>query len=54
MLQFLLGVVLKAQGEPDRAVSAATKARNLGVNTDKLQTEDPKTWSRVLSTFEIR
>jgi tetratricopeptide (TPR) repeat protein len=54
LLQFLMGVVLKAQGEQDKALAATTKAKSMGINTDKLQNEDPKTWSRILSNFDMR
>jgi tetratricopeptide (TPR) repeat protein len=52
MLQFLLGIVLKGLGESDKASAATAKARSLGVNADKLQSEDPRSWSRLLSSFE--
>ena len=51
MLQFLLGLVLKAQGKSDQAKSALSKAMRFGVNVQKLQREDPKSWARILSTF---
>lgn len=52
MLQFLLSVVLKAQGESEKAVATSGRARNLGVNVEKMQAEDPVKWSRVLSSLE--
>jgi Flp pilus assembly protein TadD/TolB-like protein len=52
MLLFFLGFLLKTQGEGEKAAAAMDKARRLGVNVEKLQTEDPKTWSRVLSRWE--
>jgi Flp pilus assembly protein TadD len=51
MLQFLLGFLLKAQGEFEKADAASGRARGLGINVDKLQAEDPKTWSRLLLTW---
>lgn len=54
MLQFLTGIVLKTQGDNERALAAIAKARELGVNTEKLQAEDPKLWSQVLLNFEAR
>lgn len=51
MLQFLMGSLLIAQGEGERAEAAMGRAKNLGVNVEKLQMEDPKEWSRVLSTW---
>ena len=52
MLQFMLGFLLKAQGENEKAAIATAKAKSLGVNVEKLQTEDPKTWSRLISSWE--
>ncbi len=54
MLQFLLSIVLKAQGEPEKAAAAAGKAKNLGINVEKYQAEDPIKWSRALSSLENR
>lgn len=54
MLQFLMGVMLMAQGDNEKAAEASAKAKSLGLNVAKLQTDDPKTWSRVLSKFESR
>jgi tetratricopeptide (TPR) repeat protein len=54
MIHFLLSVVLKTQGESDKLATAIAKAKSLGLNVDKLQSEDPKTWSRVMSNFESR
>jgi tetratricopeptide (TPR) repeat protein len=52
MLQFLSGFLLKAQGEDEKAAAATGKAKNLGINVEKLQAEDPRTWSRLFSTWE--
>jgi Flp pilus assembly protein TadD/TolB-like protein len=52
MLQFLLSFLLKERGESEKADAAAGRARGLGINVDKLQAEDPKTWSRVLFTWK--
>lgn len=52
MLQFVMGIVLKAQGESERSSAAVAKAKGLGINTEKLQGEDPKMWSRVLLSFD--
>jgi tetratricopeptide (TPR) repeat protein len=54
MLQFLLGFVLRAQGENDRAAAAMGRAKSLGIHVEKLQLEDPKMWSRVLSNMDSR
>ena len=51
MLNFLFGFILKGEGETDKATAALAKAKSLGVNVDKLQMQDPKDWSRVLSKW---
>jgi tetratricopeptide (TPR) repeat protein len=48
MLQFLLGVFLRKQGETEKATAAANKAKSLGINPDRVQAEDPKSWTRVI------
>jgi tetratricopeptide (TPR) repeat protein len=53
MLQFILGFLLKAQGESEKAAAALGKAKSLGVNVEKLQTEDPRTWTRMISKWEF-
>jgi Flp pilus assembly protein TadD len=52
MLQFMLSVVLRAKNDPEKSDAAAGRARGLGVNVDKLRTEDPRSWSQVLFTWE--
>jgi Flp pilus assembly protein TadD len=52
MLHFLLGILLKAQGEDEKAQSAMGNAKSLGINVDKLQSQDPKEWSRLFSNWE--
>jgi tetratricopeptide (TPR) repeat protein len=54
MLQFVTGIVLKAQGEGEKAAIATGKAKNLGINVEKLAAEPPAKWSRVLSSLEGR
>jgi tetratricopeptide (TPR) repeat protein len=54
MLQFIEGIVLRAQGDNERAASATARAKSLGMNVEKLQSEDPKMWSKVLSNMESR
>jgi Flp pilus assembly protein TadD len=51
MLQFLLSFLLKKQGESEKAATAASRAKSLGINVDKLQSEDSKSWSRPLLTW---
>jgi tetratricopeptide (TPR) repeat protein len=48
MLQFLLSNLLRMHGESDKAAAAAGKAGNLGINVDKLKSDDPKSWLRPL------
>jgi Flp pilus assembly protein TadD len=52
MLQFLLGLVLNRIGEGDKAAAAMTRAKDLGLNVDSLQLEDPKTWCLVHTVWE--
>ncbi len=52
MLQFFLGFLLKMQGESERAETATGKAKSLGINVEKLQMDDPKTWARVIFSWE--
>ena len=52
MLQFLLGLVLKGSGENDKGAAAMARAKDLGLNIDSLQLEDPKNWCLVHTTWE--
>ena len=52
MLQFLLGLVLNRSGEANKGAAAMARAEELGLNIDKLQLEDPKTWCLVHTTWE--
>jgi Flp pilus assembly protein TadD len=52
MLQFMTGIVLKTQGESEKAAIATGKAKNLGINVEKLAIESPSKWTRVLSDLE--
>lgn len=54
MLQFVIGIVLKAQGDNEKASIATGKAKNLGINVEKLQAVHPSKWSFVLSDMESR
>ncbi len=51
MLHFLNGFILKMQGEKEKATAAFSKAKNLGVNVEKLQTQNPKSWARLIYEF---
>lgn len=52
MLQFLLSFLLKKQGESEQAIAAASKAKGLGINVDRLQVEDPRNWSRMIFNWK--
>jgi Flp pilus assembly protein TadD len=52
MLQFLMGFLLQAQGEKEKAASAFSNASSFGVNVETLQAEAPKTWTKAI--FEIQ
>jgi tetratricopeptide (TPR) repeat protein len=52
MLQFLYSLTLRAQGEIDKAVTATNRAKSLGINVEKLQTEDPKSWARIFTIWD--
>jgi tetratricopeptide (TPR) repeat protein len=51
-LQFLMGFLLRADGEEEKAVLAMSKAKSLGVNIDKIQSEAPVEWSRIFTAWE--
>jgi Flp pilus assembly protein TadD len=52
MLQFLLGYLLRVQGDNEKAAIALSKAKTLGVNVERLQTEDPKNWAQINFNWE--
>jgi tetratricopeptide (TPR) repeat protein len=52
MLQFLLSFLLKKQGESEQALAAASKAKGLGVNVDRLNIEDPRDWYRMIFNWK--
>ena len=52
MLHFLSGLVLQRLGEIDQASAAMTRAKDLGLNIDQLQLEDPRTWCLVHTVWE--
>ncbi len=52
MLQFVLGFLLKLQNENEAAAAVLEKARNLGVDREKLQHENPTTWTRIITAWE--
>lgn len=54
MLQFMLSLVLRVVGDQDGASAALAKAKSLGVDVEKLQSEDPKSVARIFTTWEQR
>ncbi|MBP1609084.1 MAG: Tetratricopeptide repeat protein [Acidobacteria bacterium] len=52
MIHFLLSILLKEAGEVERAAPAAERARNLGINVEKLQSDNPRSWSRVITSWK--
>jgi Flp pilus assembly protein TadD len=53
MLHYLLGFLLKVQGDDEKALVSMGKAKNLGINVDKLQSQDPKEWSRIFVNYKL-
>ncbi len=54
MLHYLLGIVLRASGDEGAAEASFAKAKSLGANLEKLNSEDPKTWLRVFPDLQHR
>jgi Flp pilus assembly protein TadD len=52
MLHFLLGFLLKAQGEEEKAMVAMGKAKSLGINVEKIQSLDPREWTHIFTNWE--
>ena len=52
MIQFVFGVVLKALGDKEQADAALAKANNLGIQVDKLRSENPGSWTRIMPRGE--
>ncbi len=52
MLNYLLSVVLAVLGEGDASAAALAQAKRLGIEPDKLQSQDPKTWARIFPIWE--
>jgi tetratricopeptide (TPR) repeat protein len=53
-LRFLLGFLQKAQGEDEKSAATLAKAKSLGADVQKLQSEDPKEWAGVLLSIQSR
>ncbi len=54
MVQYLLNLVLSAQGEHDKASDALAQAKRLGTDPEKLRAQDPKSWTRLFSSWDGR
>jgi tetratricopeptide (TPR) repeat protein len=54
MLQLVLSLVLSVSGDKDKAALAVARAKSLGVDVEKLQSEDPKSWARIFISLEHR
>lgn len=52
MLRFLIGTVMKAQGQTSEAAAAFTKAAALGIKAEKLEQQEPRSWSRIVFVRE--
>jgi Flp pilus assembly protein TadD len=48
MLHFLLGILLQSHGEREKAATAFNKAKLLGIVVEKLQTQAPRSWARLI------
>lgn len=48
MLHFIRGFLLRVNGDAGRAADAFDRAKNLGVSLEKLESPDPRSWSRPL------
>lgn len=51
MVQFMLGLVCRKQGDEERAASAMAQARRMGIDPEKLNAEDPRTWARPFTSW---
>ncbi|HYK91092.1 MAG TPA: tetratricopeptide repeat protein [Acidobacteriota bacterium] len=54
LLQFVLGVVLNALGDQEGAAAAFARAKTLHVDVEKLQAENPKSWSLPFTILDRR
>jgi Flp pilus assembly protein TadD len=52
MLHFITGFLLQAQGDKEKAAAAFGKAKALGINVEKLQTQVSKSWARPIFEFQ--
>jgi Flp pilus assembly protein TadD/TolB-like protein len=52
MLHFIAGFLWQAQGDKEKTAAALGKAKALGINVEKLQTQVPKSWARLIFEFQ--
>lgn len=52
MIPFLLSMVLSAQGDSEGAAAALTQAQRLGIDPERLRTENPQKWARIFSSWD--
>jgi Flp pilus assembly protein TadD len=53
-LRFLMGQVYAALGESEKSRKALTEARRLGVDVEKIELQDSKSWSRWFDIWDPR
>jgi tetratricopeptide (TPR) repeat protein len=51
VVQYLYAVVLYTRGQSAKADEAVAEAQKLGVDTDRMKKQDPRTWSWIFSTW---
>jgi Flp pilus assembly protein TadD len=51
MIHCLLSLVVKAQGEVESSAVEREQARRLGVECEKLESESPRNWARIFSSW---
>jgi Flp pilus assembly protein TadD/TolB-like protein len=54
MVHYLHSMILEALGEKESAQLALEKAKSLGVDVEKLRSQDPKIWARIFAEWEPR
>jgi tetratricopeptide (TPR) repeat protein len=48
MLHFISGFLFQVQGEKEKAAAAFVKAKALGIKVEKLETQDQRSWARLI------
>ncbi len=54
LVLYLLNRVLDARGQPEKAAAVLGEARQIGAETEKLQTEDPRRWCHIFDAWDQR